>query len=192
MPRAKEFDRNDVLEKAMNLFWERGFHATTMENLVNHLGINRASIYDTYGSKRDLFDKALNKYREQRYTKVASFLNQHADVRQGLYQLFEYLIDSAITEDARGCFLVNATTELAISDIYIQQKLSTNKSVYESLFTKYIEYGKKQGQLSAGKDSKLIASYLYTLKSGIKVTAKLNTPREELMSIVNVGLSILD
>lgn len=192
MPRTKAFNQEKTLEQAMHLFWQKGYRATTMENLVNHLGINRASIYDTYGSKRDLFDKALHCYREQKYAKIASLLHQHKAVRNGLHQLFEHVIDSAMEEDARGCFLVNATTELATSDLYVQQKLSSNKSIYEKLFIRYLEYGVEQGQIVQEKDIKTIAAYLYSLKSGIKVIAKLNTTKVELMKVVEMGLKILD
>ena len=192
MARTKAFNRDKVLDKAMFLFWQKGYHATTMENLVSHLGINRASIYDTYGSKRDLFDKALNRYREQKYTRVAGILHQHQEVRKGFYRLFEFFVESAIDgDDAKGCLLVNATTELAIADLYVQQKIASNQAVYEKLYVKYLEYGIKNKQLSEGLDLKSIASFFYTLQCGLEVAAKVQSSKEDLMAQVNMGLKLL-
>ena len=58
MPRTKQFNEEEILKKAMELFWEKGFHATSIQDLVAHLGINRASLYDTFGGKEELFKKA--------------------------------------------------------------------------------------------------------------------------------------
>ncbi|MEL6975424.1 MAG: helix-turn-helix domain-containing protein, partial [Bacteroidota bacterium] len=65
MPRTKQFDEKEVLKKAMELFWEKGFHATSIQDLVSHLGINRASLYDTFGGKDELFNTAFESYRHQ-------------------------------------------------------------------------------------------------------------------------------
>ena len=64
MPRTKQFDEKEVLKNAMELFWEKGFHATSIQDLVSHLGINRASLYDTYGGKDELFNTAFETYRQ--------------------------------------------------------------------------------------------------------------------------------
>ena len=63
MARIKEFDENEVLERAKLLFWKQGFHATSIQNLVDHLGISRGSIYDTFGGKNELYEKALKVYK---------------------------------------------------------------------------------------------------------------------------------
>ncbi|MDF1696713.1 MAG: helix-turn-helix domain containing protein [Saprospiraceae bacterium] len=88
MPRVKLFDKDEVLEKAMHLFWERGYHATSIQDLVNHLGINRASLYDTFGGKQALFDSAFKHYRMTNTKAIKKFLHAEQDVKKGMRKLF--------------------------------------------------------------------------------------------------------
>ena len=74
MPRTKAFDEQEVLEKAMELFWKKGYYATSIQDLVNHLGINRASLYDTFGGKKKLFLHTFSHYRTVNTQGVKDFL----------------------------------------------------------------------------------------------------------------------
>ena len=135
MARTKQFDQEKVLEKAMNLFWEKGYHDTSMQDLIDVLGINRASLYDTFGSKKELYDLALNKYIDQNEKVIAGFLYYQTNIRQGLYLLFERMIDDALNENKpRGCFTVSAISELATSDEKVYQRASKNRLITEEIY----------------------------------------------------------
>ncbi|MEM8908570.1 MAG: helix-turn-helix domain-containing protein, partial [Bacteroidota bacterium] len=95
MPRIKQFDEQQALEQAMELFWEKGFHATSMQDLVSRLGINRASLYDTFGGKQALFDRALALYRQKNQSGAREFVRPFASVREGLTALFDQAIEEA-------------------------------------------------------------------------------------------------
>jgi len=193
MPRTKQFEKGEVLEKAMHVFWEKGYHATSMQDLIDALGINRASLYDTFGSKKELFDLTLTHYQEQNAKVIAGFLYYQTNVRQGIYLLFERMIDDALNNDTqRGCFTTNATTELAAVDEMVNTLVSKDKLILEEIFTNYLQYGVSQSQISPYKDLKIISSYLYTLQSGIKVTSKVQPDKEQLLKQVSTGLSVLD
>lgn len=193
MPRTKQFDKEEVLDKAVHLFWEKGYNATSMEDLVNTLGINRASMYATFGSKHGLFSQAIQKYKDAHAKKVADFLYYQLNVRQGLYTLFENLVNSALSDETRrGCMIVNTTTELANCDSELCKKLQDNKEAFETIFYNYLKYGVDQGQISSYKDIKSIAFYLYVMQSGIQVVSKIEVSKEELMKTVSSTLSILD
>lgn len=193
MPRTKTFDKNVVLDKAMNLFWEKGYHATSMQDLVDRLGINRASLYDTFGNKNQLFDLAIEKYKAENIQQLADFLYQQLNVRQGLYLLFERSIDATLADESpKGCFIVNTTTEMANADALIKERLSDNQTQIETIYYNYLQYGVNQGQISPYKNIKTISNYLYTLQSGINVIAKIQKDRASLLQIVSTGLTILD
>lgn len=193
MPRTKQFHREEVLQKAMELFWEKGFYATSMQDLVDNLGINRASIYDTFGSKRELFDLSIDKYKAENAKRVADFLYQYVNVRQGLYELFNLLINDAMeTKSPAGCFVINTIGELQKEDNELKEKLNDNKEAFEKIYIEYLKYGVYHSQISPYKNLQEIASYLYTLQSGLRVVSKVKRDREELQSIVNTGLSILN
>ena len=193
MPRIKQFDREVVLDKAMHLFWEKGFGATSMEDLVSTLGINRASMYSTFGSKQELFDLAVTKYNEKNAKRVADFLYYQLNVRKGLNLLFENLITEALLKGpSKGCFMVNTTTELANSNPDLDRKLHDNKIAFETIFYNYLKYGVDNGQISPYKDIKAISAYLFVIQSGLQVVSKVHPNKEDLGKTVNTALSILD
>lgn len=193
MARTKQFDQEKVLEKAMNLFWEKGYHDTSMQDLIDGLGINRASLYDTFGSKKELYDLALNKYIDQNEKVIAGFLYYQTNIRQGLYLLFERMIDDALNDNKpRGCFTVSAISELAASDEKVYQRASKNRLITEEIYINYLQYGVNHSQVSPYKDLKAISSYLISLQNGIKLLSKIQPNKEELLKIVSTGLAVLD
>lgn len=193
MPRVKLFNEEDVLKKAMDLFWKKGYHATSVQDLVDHLGINRASLYSTYGGKKDLFDKAFSKYRKINSEGVSAFLNKQSDVKKGLRTLFETAIDESIADtDKKGCFVVNTTTELIPGDDNMVKMLENNKKIIENIFYQYLKEGKTNGQLKTKQDLKALASLIYTIYTGLRVVSKVNPSKKKLKDSVYVALSLLD
>ncbi|MFT4755491.1 MAG: TetR/AcrR family transcriptional repressor of nem operon, partial [Vicingaceae bacterium] len=187
------FDKEEVLNKAMKLFWEKGYYATSMENLVSTLGINRASLYTTFGSKYDLFEQALDKYNSTNSARIADYLYYQLNVRKGLQLLFENLITEALLGGcSKGCFMVNTTTELANFNPVLDKKLQDSRLNLETVFYNYLKYGVDNGQISPYKDMKTIAAYLFTVQSGLYVNSKINSSKEELGKTVTAALSILD
>jgi TetR/AcrR family transcriptional repressor of nem operon len=193
MPRAKLFDENEVLTKAMNLFWKQGYAATSVQDLVSHLGINRASLYDTFGDKEQLFKRSFELYRKTNIEGLKQFLGGHEDLREGFTKLFDNAIQEAITDkDRKGCFVVNTTTELVPNDESITLVLQSNKSDFEDIFLEYLKKGKEAGQINTAKDLKSIAALLYTLYNGLRVVSKVQPDKKKLTDTVKVALSLLD
>ena len=109
MPRPKSFDVDDALDRAVDLFWVNGYAATSMEDLVNHLGINRGSLYSTFGSKQELYELALERYLSTGQDRFAEMVTDSAvPLREAINGL---LHSSAKRTDHRGCLLVNTTME---------------------------------------------------------------------------------
>jgi len=193
MPRVKLFDENEVLAKAMNLFWKQGYFSTSIQDLVNYLGINRASLYDTFGGKEQLFKKAFELYRNTNIESLTVFFENRPNIKEGFSELFENTIQQAITDkDKKGCFVVNTTTELIPSDDILLTILEKNKKTFENLFFEYLKKGKQNGQLKTNKDLKSIASLLFTLYNGLRVVSKIKPNKKELSNSINIALSLLD
>jgi len=191
MPKVKLFDEKLILEKAMELFWKKGFHATSIRDLVNYLGISRSSIYDTYGGKNELFYKAFHLYRTTNITGFSNFLNQQNNVKMGLRKLFKMAIEQSIA-DRKGCFVVNTTTELVPGDIEIQKILKENRDTFVNIFYEFLLKGEQSGEISKGKNLNSIANLYYTLFNGIKVVSKVQPNSKELLSSVDTVLTLLD
>jgi len=193
MPRIKQFDKEEVLDKAMKLFWKKGFHATSIQDLVDELGINRASLYSTFGEKQALFDSAFQKYRQNNIDYLQDFLAAQSSVKQGLYLLLELSIQESVQDvDLKGCFVVNTTTELVPGHPGIEPKLTENRKKVEGLFQDFLQQGVATKEIDGNKDIEGIAAYLYTLYSGLKVIAKTNPDQAELLKTIRMGLSVLD
>ncbi|WP_108868555.1 TetR/AcrR family transcriptional regulator [Aquimarina aquimarini] len=188
MPRVKLFDEKEVLTKAMNLFWKQGYSATSIQDLVNYLGINRASLYDTFGDKEKLFKKSFELYRKQSIDKICQFFESHPNVKEGFSELFK---EAILDKDRKGCFAVNNTTELIPNDESCLKILSGNKLDFENLFYEYLKKGQMAGQLKECKDLQALASFLFIIYNGILVVSKIQTNKKELTNSIDLALSLL-
>lgn len=192
MPRVKTFDENEVLTKAMNLFWKQGYSATSVQDLVSYLGINRASLYDTFGDKQQLFKKSFELYRKLNKEGLIHFFDSRPIVKAGFSELFENAIEEAINDkDRKGCFVVNTTTELTPNDESLYEVLETNKQDFINIFFEYLKMGKKSGQLKSNQDLKSLATLLYTLYNGIRVVSKIRPNKKELSESVHLAMTLL-
>lgn len=193
MPRIRTFDEKEILTKAMELFWEKGFHATSIQDLVKHLGVSRSSLYEVFKDKKNLYDQALDLYQETNLNRIRSFLNGFTSTKEGIRALFKSAIQETVTDEKhRGCFVVNTTTELIPGDFGMQERVLQNKQNFEALMSAYLEQGVQNGEIASDKDIKAIASFLFTLYSGLRVVGKIDQNPANLDLIVNQGLALLD
>lgn len=193
MPRVKLFDENEVLTKAMNLFWKQGYSATSVQDLVNHLGINRASLYDTFGGKDELFKKSFRLYRKINLEGVIHFFESRPNVKVGFSELFDIAIqEDVLDKDNKGCFVVNTTTELIPNDESLLKILEKNKRDFEKVFYNYLKKGQESGQLNTTKDLKSLATLFYTIYNGIRVVSKTRPNKKETSNSIKLALSLLD
>ncbi len=193
MPRPKSFDQDLVLEKAMELFWEKGYQATSIQDLVDQLGINRASLYDTFGGKEALFEQAFAKYRQGSEAMVRSCLQEANSFKVGLEQLFLQGISDVLQGNAcRGCLVVNTTTEQLPGNNSILKILAANREGFITFFKEEIQRAIARGEISSQKDPASLASFIFTFYNGLQVVSKTQPPVEELKASIQEGLSVLD
>ena len=191
MIRAKQFDKHAALDEAMQLFWERGYHATSIQDLVDHLGVNRQSLYDTYGGKDQLFMAALERYREIQGAPVRRLLERDAPVRDVLRDFFRNTLDSLLGEECKGCFLANAATELATQDPAVAQVCAANARQLEGAFAGLLTRAQQRGEISPDHSPLQLARFLMNTASGLAVTAKATRDRKVLNDVVEVALAAL-
>src|SRR6185295_12348945 len=135
MARQKEFDREEVLHKAMEVFWSRGYEAASIQGLIEHMGINRQSLYDTFGDKHSLYLLALDRYCDAECRRVSQLLERPGSVKKTLRQLFEDVIERALCDgQRRGCFMGNAMSELAGRCKQTAARTNSNMSATEKAF----------------------------------------------------------
>jgi TetR/AcrR family transcriptional regulator, transcriptional repressor for nem operon len=192
MPRSKAFDEASVLEKAKNLFWQKGYEATSMEDLVNELGISRSSLYDTFGDKEKLYCKTLNIYcSENVYTLIEKAL-QTDNPLQFIKDIFTSIItDVKKDADKKGCYIVNALVELVNANSKVAQIVEDNNAAFEKMIEQLITKGQRDNSIQSKKSAKQLARFLFTTICGIKVSAKANTSAKNLREVADVALEAL-
>src|SRR5919112_1374069 len=193
MARQKEFDRDEVLQRAMEVFWSRGYEAASVGELVERMGINRQSLYDTFGDKHSLYLAALDRYREVEGRKLFELLERPGPVKRALRQLLETVVEHSLGEgDRRGCFVGNATSELAGRCRATAEKACDNMAAAEEALYRALLRGKKEGEIGAGRDLRAVARFLYSSLQGLQLMSKATRDRKTLEDVVRVTLSVLD
>ncbi|MGL4608496.1 MAG: TetR/AcrR family transcriptional regulator [Trueperaceae bacterium] len=193
MPRTKAFDRKVALNKAMVAFWKCGYEATAVQDLVEAMGINRQSLYDTFGDKHELYLETLEHYRCGEGVMFLAPLNETNPLRQRLEKMFDLLIEESVSDpDRKGCFIANATLELANQNKAVHTFVEKNFENSVKKFEQVFMVAKAKGELSATKNVKALAVFIVNTIGGLRVTAKASPDRAVLKSIVQTTLTAFE
>lgn len=193
MGRHKEFDRDDVLRKATNMFWLKGYEGTSVQDLVDCMGINRGSLYDTFGDKHTLFLAALDYYRDDRVSTLLKILLKSTEGVGAIRQFFNTLVEyQSGDRPSQGCLMVNATVECAIHDDEAAVKVSAHMAVLEDAFYRALLRAQRQNELAhPTQNLRAMARFFVNTANGLCVTAKTSPDRAVLQDIADVTLSVL-
>ncbi len=192
MARTKVFNEDEVLNKAMNLFWEKSYCGTSAQDLVDVLGISRSSLYDTYGDKYQLFKKSLLQYRKQFGGAMIEMIEASTDYEKTITDIFKYIINEALQEKlSKGCFIVNSTIELASHNPEIAQIIQENMLDIENALCILVEKGQQAGHFSGKHSARALARFVSNTISGLRVASKSGVNQIAFDDIVSVALSVL-
>ncbi|WP_256106900.1 TetR/AcrR family transcriptional regulator [Streptomyces sp. ODS05-4] len=193
MARTKEFDPDAVLQRAMDLFWERGYEATSLADLVEHLGIGRASLYATFGSKHDLYLAAMRRYLRDSAAGFVTELAQPGPALPAVRAFVAGWVTDAVTDSRRrGCLVVNAAVELSPRDPEVARQVEVSWSVVETALVSCLLRAQAQGELAADKDPRAIAHLLLVVMQGVRVFARAAPDAERLNAATRLALAALD
>jgi TetR/AcrR family transcriptional regulator, transcriptional repressor for nem operon len=192
MARKKAFDRNEVLEKAMDVFWQKGYEATSVEDLVQQMGINRGSLYDTFGDKHKLFLAAIAHYEETIVSQAIAQLESPDAGKQAIIAYFKDVIDRLVKDGRRGCLMTNAAVELCPHDSEAVNRISANLDRIEAAFLTALTTAQARGEISAQLDRLALARFLTSTLQGLRVICKVKADRAVLQTIVEIAVSVLD
>jgi TetR/AcrR family transcriptional regulator, transcriptional repressor for nem operon len=191
MARPKEFDCEQALERATELFWAKGYQATSMQDLVEHLGVNRQSLYDTFGDKDALFLAALRRYGTRYHEQIGLLLEAPRPARAVLADLLEGTIAWMTSGSQRGCFFANCTTELGELSAAAREHLLLNRGDVEAQLTRLLEGAQQHGELGRHRTPAALAGYFANALAGLAASAKLGKSADELRAIAQVTLDAL-
>jgi len=193
MARQKEFDHGDVVNKAVDVFWSKGYEATSIQDLVDAMGINRGSIYATFGDKAGLFEAALDHYLPATLAQRVIDNAQSGDPRQTLEAFFYELVNnSAAPGGRRGCLITNTLNELCANNDKLAIVLGSRLRAFEDAFETLIRRGQETGDFAPWKESRPLARSLIATVQGIQSVAKLAPGYGTIRDIADVALANLD
>ena len=178
----------------MEAFWERGYNATSVSDLLAEMGLNRGSLYGTFGDKKQLFLAALEKYQDQNVAMIREVLEQPGvSARQAIAALLDVAVERCTGAGAeRGCLAAKAAMELAPHDKDIAAWLKRfHRRNVESL-TKTIARGQREGEVNRKLDPKAAARFLLNGIAGLRLLGTTGPAASEVQDVVNLMLKVLD
>ncbi|HEV2961778.1 MAG TPA: TetR/AcrR family transcriptional regulator [Candidatus Angelobacter sp.] len=192
MARPKEFDTEVALSEAMDLFWSKGYEATSMSDLVEHLGLARQSVYDTFGDKHDIYMAALRRYCEQRLAWMAPLFRSERPVRAVLREYLEQAIEW-VTQSAemRGCMLINAAVGLSSYDEEARKLVADTWKTAGREMVAMLRRAQERGEIGAHQNPLALARFFASVMTGILVLSKATRDRQALQDVAEVALKIL-
>ncbi len=189
MGRNRGFDVDDALGSALRTFWERGFDATSMQDLCHAMRIQPGSVYATFGGKRDLFAAALRHYVETVSAEAVARITSGPSGLRGLRDYFDHLIDAMVDGDRRwGCLITNSLVEFATRDPELVGLMSLHLSNLRAAFASALTRASADGELrpGAGPES---ADLLVAVVQGMNVLAKSQPGRSTLRAVADAALA---
>lgn len=189
MPRPKSFDPDVALDAAMNLFWERGYEATSIDDLSEALGVTRPAIYRQWGSKQGVYLQALERYR---MTEPKAFVERlQTDPENAVEILRDRLVEivgqAAESEQYRGCFVVNAVAERALSDEATRTQVSDAIQGMETRVGTALRAA-ADARVITTDDPDALARYFVVVIMGLRVVGKARPTTDALTGVVDQAM----
>ncbi len=192
MARSKAFNEEEVLDKAVAVFWAKGYEATSMQDLVDAMGIQRGSLYATFGSKQQLFLQSLERYGKVVVKQFLDILESKASAIESIELFFAQLVEHLLTAGPlRSCLVTNSAIERGLRDEATKQQVLHLLNALEMGFYKTLERAQKNGEISTELDLNKLANFLTSNMQGLLVMGKVCSERSVLEGINQVTLSII-
>ena len=190
--RRKEFDEDYALDRAMQLFWLKGYGASGLTELVEHMGISRQSLYDTFGSKRDLFLRCLELYKRTQLTDALRLLEREGSSVENVKALVRFFRDLALDGRCRGCSVANSLVEFGPRDEGIAAVLHETLGILQHAIEAALERARSNGELPARKSPEALSRALINAVIGLAVTGRLQMEPASVHVAYEGTLSMLD
>ncbi|BCG64304.1 MAG: TetR/AcrR family transcriptional regulator, transcriptional repressor for nem operon [Methyloprofundus sp.] len=192
MARSKAFNEEEVLDKAVAVFWEKGYEAASMQDLVDTMGIQRGSLYATFGSKQQLFLRALTRYGQVVVKQFLDILDSKPSAIASIELFFAQLVEHLLTAGPlRSCLVTNSAIERGLRDAETRQQVLLLLNSLEQGFYKALQRALANGELNTDLELNKLASFLTCSMQGLLVMGKVCSDRTVLEGINEVTLSML-
>ena len=191
--RPREFDIDEAVEAAMQVFWSRGYNGTSLPDLIDGTGLSRGSLYKAFGDKRALFLLALDRYTSAAANRLSATLQESGSAKVAIRKaLLRYAQLSIGMAGQRGCLLLATATEMVPHDAEIAHRASRMFADIQHSFADAIQRGKDAGEITRKVDSATLAQLLLCLVQGMRAVGKTGMTKAEVTAVIDCAMQLLD
>lgn len=185
MARPRKFDREHALQQAVHLFWQNGYHATSMKQLETTLDMRPGSLYATFGNKDGLFREALDTYAGRMSESLSGALSQGPSVMAGLFRYLRSMAGRLAEDQApsKACLMVK--TLLEVSDGELREQVNARLASVEALLTTALTNAQDHGELPATTDPRRLARLVQAQIMGLRTQAQRHLPNDQIQALAD-------
>ncbi|HDR6312276.1 TPA: TetR/AcrR family transcriptional regulator [Bacillus cereus] len=192
MARLREFDEEKALDAAMQLFWEKGYAATSLSDLTAKMEIQKPSLYSAFGDKEGLFEAALRRYTNLHAANIRTKLQNEQSVKEAIRTFFENMVEEEYKKEfSKGCFCINTMVELAPHNEKFEVLTREHQMYLTVIFQELITKGIRSGELQSDLNAKAVAQTLVTSLIGLTVLMKSRPERSVIDNSVSIIVSLV-
>ncbi|WP_028805315.1 TetR/AcrR family transcriptional regulator [Streptomyces sp. 142MFCol3.1] len=191
MARTREFDIDQAIDRAMDLFWRRGYAETSLQDLLKELSIGSGSFYAAFGSKDQLYIRSLDRYVSLQGSDLERVLDETPEIRPAVRKVLTSMIEADLADPTRGCLVVNTAAECG-DQPSAADRVSTAIRQVESFLAGALERAQAKGEISPEKNPRELARFLTTFIQGIRVVGGARMGREFTEDALSTAMRALD
>lgn len=189
--RPRQFDQDEALSRAMQLFWRKGYVASGLTEILQETGMARQSLYNTFGDKKKLYLDCLTQYSAGWLGLVQESLNSSADVTDGLKQLLMAYIDVPSDIEGFGCMIVNAGCEFGQSDQKVSGIVTQHMAALDQMVKLAIEEGQRQGDISPALDAESASVTIVNAMHGLALMNRAGASRQQMLQVTQEIMRVM-
>lgn len=191
--RPREFELEEAVRKAMNVFWDRGYHDASLPDLLDGMELSRGSFYKAFVDKRGIFLRALDAYIDDAVRQVGDVLSGEASPKAGIRNAFSRFAELSSGKDGlRGCFVVLTAAEMLPRDKEVSVRISRLFRRLQDLFAAAVIRAQASGEIDRLLDERTVARFLVSQIQGMRVLGKAGADRDEMRAMIELALKMLD
>lgn len=191
--RPREFEIDAAVESAMQVFWTRGYHDTSLVDLIDGTGLSRGSLYKAFGDKHGLFLDALDRYIAQSLERLLGTLQQPGSAKAAIRKTLMGLAEmSCRAEGRRGCLLVATATEMVSHDELVAERVKAMIDRIRKAYAEAIRRGQASGEIAAHHDPQALATLIVCFTHGMRTLGKVDAIDKQMRAVVDQAMRLLD
>lgn len=191
--RPREFDVDTAIDKAIGVFAERGFHATSVGDLSEAMELTQGSLYKAFKDKKDIYIAAVERYRLVQTKRFEAYIQTAKTGREKLLASMNFYADACLGKSGgQGCIIVGAAADLASLDEDMARVVRGAIEAREKILARLVREGQADGSVSKAMDAEALARTALCLLYGMRVVGKTGLSKQQLDGIVEVAMKVFD